>query len=365
MRRGRATKNLALQTVTLCLCLFFAAAAHAQIPQYVTPQSVTAILANNLPCTGSPQTFSTAAAIPNFGNLGQTQHYAYMSIGSAATVSMEIDGIDGLGNVYRISDTARISNKLSGTNPVLTATGYFPNIQIVVDCSTGFDFDLGYTGTSATSNQNSGAYQLAQVDKVLSSGSPANTNLAVPTFQPPFSSSFGTLYFQYGTTGPAGSVLVVSCQGEASTGNLAIYDFSLATTGLQIFTVPDSTCPSVTVTYVSGGASATNFALDYIFPQAGFKGTKSYTHVTTTTATVVKAGPGTLHTLVVGTPAAGTITLFDLAPTGCTGTPVTNVVSVITATATFPAAPEIYDTLFKNGICLQLSAAMDVTASSQ
>jgi len=70
---------------------------------------------------------------------------------------------------------------------------------------------------------------------------------------------------------------------------------------------------------------------------------------------------------VVGTSAAGTISLFDLVPASCTATPATNVVSVITefASATPPPPAYLYDVLFQNGICVKASAAMDITVGYQ
>jgi hypothetical protein len=49
-------------------------------------------------------------------------------------------------------------------------------------------------------------------------------------------------------------------------------------------------------------------------------------HDTGTSATVVKASPGTLHSLVINNPgASAVISIFDLAGASCTGTPSTNV----------------------------------------
>ena len=354
----------AFLTSLLCVGVICPQQARAQFIGFTSPQTVTQLLATALPCTGSQQIFPIQ-------NLGQTQHYVYLTSSDVATMNVEIDGIDTVGDTFRISDTSTIATSLFGTNPVLSATGYFPRIQVVVICkpATSATFNLSYTGTSSTTNQNTGGYQLAQIDKVISSGSPANTNLGTNPFQPPFSNSFGALYFQFaGGSGPSGSTLSLTCQGEASTSNIVSYVFSLATsTALQTFPMPDSTCPNITITYVSGGASAVNFVLDYIFSQPGFKGTNAYTHITGTTATVIKAGPGTVHSLVVGTSAAGTISLFDLVPASCTATPATNVVSVITefASATPPPPAYLYDVLFQNGICVKASAAMDITVGYQ
>ena len=369
MTRGRKN-NLALRIIpTLCLCLFFAAAAHAQIPTQVTPQTVDATLANpGTACTGTPQTYKTGL-VPTFANLGQTQHYAYVKTNSSVTnLVMQIQGVDVAGNVYVISDTATTATPIAGANSSLLGSGHFANLQVVVTCfpaSTG-TYALYYTGTSATSNQVVGSYLIAQQDKVISSAASAGTTYAASFFPTPFGNSQGVLYFEYTGTGPSGSTLNVTCQTQNGTGPTQ-FIFNLATTTVteQTFPVPPGPCPIITVQYTAGGVSASTYSLDYVFMPPGASLTNGFTHVTGSTATVVKAGSGILHTLVVGTPTAGTISFFDLAPASCTATPSSNVVSVVTATATFPAAPEIYDVLFTNGICVKASATMDFTVSAQ
>jgi hypothetical protein len=94
-------------------------------------------------------------------------------------------------------------------------------------------------------------------------------------------------------------------------------------------------------------------------------GGNTYTHITTTTATAAKATPGLLHTLTINTPAAGTVSVFDLATAACTGTPATNIVAVMTAIAATPPETYIYDTQLLNGICVKASVAMDLTVAVQ
>jgi hypothetical protein len=282
---------------------------------------------------------------------------------------MQIRGVDSSGNVYVISDTAAAAIPVDGANAALLGSGYFPTVQIVVQClpaSTG-TFTLFYSGSSATSNQVVGSYLVAQQDKTLASSAPANTTYTA-VLQTPFGSSLGVIYFGYIGTGPAGSQLQIACQTQNGTGPSQFIYFPATTTNLpQSFAVPPGPCPNMTVQYSTGGASTAVYQMDYVFTPPGTSVTGGYTHITSTTATVVKAGPGVLHSVVVGLSAAGTISLFDLAPASCTGTPATNIVSVITefASAAPPPPPEIYDTLFVNGICVKASATMDITVSSQ
>jgi hypothetical protein len=352
-------KRLAKLTgAAVVLFALFGCAARPAIAQ--TPVSILPlqqILATNVSCTGSPQTFSPA-------NKNQTQHYVTVTSSGATSLSAKIMGQDVNGNNVQISDVVFPPTTFSGSN-VITGSGYFPKMVVIVTCTSG-SFSLTYSGSQAISNVIAGSYFLSQVNKSLFISAPTNTSVGTPSFVVPFGSSSGKLYFQYNTAGIASSTLTVTCQsgGVLSPPNARTYTLANST-AVQIFQVPVFECPILQVSYVSGGASANTFNLDYVFTTPGFSSPNTYTHIAGTTATVVTSGSGVLHSVVVGTPAAGTITFFDLAAASCTGTPSTNVVSVITATTTFPAAPEIYDTLFVNGICVKASAAMDITVSSQ
>lgn len=372
IRKSKTVQKIALiaweSLFFLAFCLFLPISSFAQFSGYNSPQSIDAVLAQSgTACTGTPQTFSTASGIPNFRNLGQTQHYAYIKTTSVTNLVMQIYGLDNNNNPTLISDTATSGAPSVGPIPILKGSGAFANIEVSVTCfpiSTG-TFFLSYAGTSATNNENVGSYLLTQIDKSISSAAPANANYTA-VVQPPFGTSLGALYFQYTGTGPAGSTLNVLCQTTNGTGP-GSFSFSPAVTSAveQTFAVPAEPCPNATVEYVSGGASSATYLLDYVFIPAGSTVSNSYAHVASTTATAIKAGPGVLHSVVVGTPATGTITFSDLASGSCTGTPSSNTVSVITAASTFPAGPEIYDALFTNGICVKASATMDITVSYQ
>jgi hypothetical protein len=82
----------------------------------------------------------------------------------------------------------------------------------------------------------------------------------------------------------------------------------------------------------------------------------NYKNITTNTTTLVKRGPGTLHSIVINTTAAGTITVYDsLAATG-------------TVIATIAASPVIgstflYDVEFSVGLTIVTAAASNITVS--
>jgi hypothetical protein len=355
-------------TLLFALAGILAPQAQAQYLGTTSPQSVQATLATSLPCTGTAQNFTTGL-IPNFDNLGQTQHYAYATAGAAVTtLTMQIFGLDPSGNAYAISDMATTSIPAAGVSTATVGTGYFTNIRVTVTClpvTTG-TFTLNYTGTSSTPSNIVGSYQIAMQDKVINSQSSAGTSSSINFFSTPYGNSQGVVYFEFLGTGPAGSSINVNCQTTNGSGPPSwVYTVATTDSVTQRFPVPPEPCPTISVGYNSGGASASVVLFDYVFMQPGTTDTDASTHIAGTTATVVKSGPGVVHTVVIGTPAAGTVSLFDLAPAACTGTPATNVVSVITATATFPSAPEIYDTLFNHGICVKASATMDITVSTR
>jgi hypothetical protein len=279
---------------------------------------------------------------------------------------MKIQGIDNSGNLFTISDVA-FGSGVSGASPSVTGTGYFPTVQVVVLCSGG-TFTLSYSGGQAISNVNAGTYLSAQVDKPIFAGQNEGTSFTSQFIVPPFGTTNGSLVFQYTTAAIAGSTIAVNCVANGVNNTYTAETYNIAnSTAIQTFSVGGFPCGLIQVIYTAGTTGAGSAALDYLFFPPGLTNPVlgSYFHITGTTATAVKATPGLVHTVVIGTPAVGTVTLFDLGIAACTATPSTNVVSVITATATFPAAPEIYDVFFTNGICVKASAAMDLTVGFQ
>lgn len=87
---------------------------------------------------------------------------------------------------------------------------------------------------------------------------------------------------------------------------------------------------------------------------AGF----AYKHISTGTNTQIKATPGTLHTLVINTTVASTITVVDTSAANCSGG-----VNI----AVFPASAVVgtytYDVATVNGLCITTAGASDLTVS--
>lgn len=333
----------------------------AQGPTYTIPQTVAQVLATGMQCTGFSQTFPVT-------NLGQTQHYVYLSASSGVTyISVVINGIDAAGNSYQISSSIHPTNT-SLVPVVATGTGYFPKITVSVLCqpasSAMATFTLNYTGTSATSNQASGGYLTASMDKQLYSLQPAAAAQDISIT--PYGSSAGILQFNWGSgMAQTGASLTVECR---DTNDVNEWTYPLPTTlGVTNFLVPATPCPLQYVTFVPG-TGTTTFNLEYFyFPPGTQDPTRSnYQHITGTTATAITATvPGVLRSITVNTPAAGTISIFDLAAASCTGTPSTNTVAVITATSTAPLGTLGYNLAFLNGICVKASATMDLTVGYQ
>lgn len=252
-----------LSLATAC----FPASLRAQYNGSVSLLTINSTVASNRACTGVAQNFITSQGIRQFVNLGQTSHLA-TAVSTAAQFQMEIDGIDNLGNVFRLSDLQLGVPSSAKGGLVVTASGYMPNIQISVTCTLGATFSVSYSGSFSPQPPNIAGALLNAVEKLPFQVAAANAN-ASTTFQTPGSNSQGTIVFQYSAGGPAGSTITVQCITNSNV-NLASYVFPLSTASTpQLFTVTPSSCPFVTLTYTSGGASAVTYNLEYVFTPSG------------------------------------------------------------------------------------------------
>lgn len=156
-------------------------AAFGQYLGQVTIATVQAQLAaSNTSCTGNAQNFITNQGIPNFNNLGQTFHQV-SATSSANSFTVEIDGIDVLGNVVRISNpTVQFQPSVSITGYVAQGNGYYPNIQVSVTCTLGGTFSMTYSGSSGGSSP---IIATPGVNPVPSGSVAANVEGFVPTGQ--------------------------------------------------------------------------------------------------------------------------------------------------------------------------------------
>jgi hypothetical protein len=331
--------------------------AQAQFIGYVSPQTVQQTLATAKTCSGAVQTLA-------INNLGQTQHYLQVaSVAGVTSFKAQLVGQDGFGNTYPISDVLMVNGGNQGN---VKGSGYFPAIFLQVTCTPNTaTYSASYSGAWGTFDSTVGSYLSAQTDKSVFSGLAENANQTL-SFQTPFASSAGQISFSYSAGGAGGSINV-QCANNQFAGAFAAQVFSATlanTTSPQLFQVGDFPCPTLTLNYVNNGTGGT-ISAEYGFNQPGqARLANQYTHITGTTATVVKATYGVLHTVSINTGGAGTVSVFDLASASCTGTPSTNTVAVITAVAA-TLQTFTYDTNLLNGICVKASAAMDITVSAQ
>ncbi len=285
----------------------------AQFIGYTSPQTVQTKLASGTACTGSPQTFITGTA-PGFSNIGQTLH-TVTSQSNAQQFTMELDGIDVTGNIFRISDVQVGTAPGAGTGglvpAVLSGSGYYAQLQVQVTCSpVSATFTATYTGYSSATNPASGTAFLSSTDKNAFQGMPANTNQSV-NFQTPFGNSQGLILFQYqNSASVAGSTLTMSCLSSKSNIVNAV-NVSLANnTQQQVFQMPDGVCPLVSLGYTSGGVTAATIQVEYVFAAPGLQqaadpclnGIKKSVPITIATATTTQlvAGSGILAIYVCG-----------------------------------------------------------------
>lgn len=250
--------------------------ARGQFLGYVSPQTVVQTLASTVSCTGSAQVFVTA-------NLGQNQHAATISGNNARQLQMEIDGVDGSGNVTRISDVLD-NAQLAPTAQTITGNGYFPIVRVKVTCSgAGSNFTVTYSGTSSTNPQAVGGYQVSQIDKAMFLGLPANAT-QTDNFQTPFGSSAGFVQFQYNTAGVAGSTITIICGGNLLNSYSTTFNLANVVGSVQSFQVPASPCTTLTLQYVSGGATAGTITAEYIFYVPGTQTTLTTPNTGTSSA---------------------------------------------------------------------------------
>jgi hypothetical protein len=99
---------------------------------------------------------------------------------------------------------------------------------------------------------------------------PANAGFTDNTIQTPFGNAQGYLYiFPIGAL-PTGSSVALTCQGNGTSQQYTVDTFALPTFNTNFFyPIPPASCPFVSVTYTSGGASASSLSIEYDFVQPG------------------------------------------------------------------------------------------------
>lgn len=91
----------------------------------------------------------------------------------------------------------------------------------------------------------------------------------------------------------------------------------------------------------------------------------SYTYINTATTTTIKGGSGFLLSITVNGGTAGTVSLYDIAGNGCTGTPASGKFATIEAIGATNPTTLTYNLATKAGLCIVTAAASDVTVTWQ
>lgn len=86
-----------------------------------------------------------------------------------------------------------------------------------------------------------------------------------------------------------------------------------------------------------------------------------YHELNAAATTAIKATGGILYKIVVNTPAAETVTVYDVASGSCTGTPGSGQLANITLTTSTPPGTLSYGLKTANGICIKTSSTADIT----
>lgn len=151
--------NFFLQALVSLLGLLAPAELHSQDLGNVGLRTVEATLASGVTCTGSPQLFATSNPALNavgFRNLGQTAHQV-SAVSTAASFTVEIDGVDTNGIAVRISNPVVTFNNGATVSYVAQGAGFYPNIQVQVTCTASATFSLSYTGSFGSNGSITGA----------------------------------------------------------------------------------------------------------------------------------------------------------------------------------------------------------------
>jgi hypothetical protein len=286
--------------------LFFPASLRAQFVGYTAPQTNQQTLATNVNCTTGAQNFP----ISNFGQITHSAQITSLT-GNPQTLSMLIQGSNDGVNFFPISDVLAGSTP-AAPNPGITGSGYYPIVRVQMICTpVTATFSISYSGIAGSATPPGGAFYRATIEKLVFTAQSAGTT--VTSFNgasqvSPFGNSAGVLLFSYSGTGPAGSQIQLLCNSfnifpvtQISYGPFVL---DTTTSVVQTFTIPPAPCPSYSITYTAGGASAATFQLDYLLTQPG-----------TNPFPTMEYAPGQLGVNALVEPAAGTSALSNIIDT--------------------------------------------------
>lgn len=232
--------------------------ARAQFLGYTSPQTVQA----------TPLSAVTSPTTVNLTNLGQNVHYlSYTVSGVISLLDIRLEASINGSTFFSISEDATDFGTFATGSGAVYAIGYYPIIRVnLVAIAGGGNITATYTGTSSTSGSPLGSYNPSQsVRRVVFSNLPANVNQTA-VITAPFASTLGYILLTTTAGGamPAGSTLSVT-NSIGNTGVSIPLNQSLSTAATQAMAVAAAPTTNVTVSYVSGGASAQNLNVWYVF----------------------------------------------------------------------------------------------------
>lgn len=361
------------------LAAFAAAPSRAQFIGYTSPQTVNQQIFSAVnttqvsPSSNSNQSLcnsipigTSACAIPN---IGQSIHYVTVRTSAGANFRLNLEGTNDGTNWFSMSEGTSDTGQDAG-NPGFAgffASGSFNAYRLNLQVgSISGTMSVWYSGTSVSTGTPGGSFNPSSPYRRILAVAP-NTAVTLTAVQrtvyPSFGNTASTVYFKFVANPCATGSLAISSGPDSQHVTTSATIVPANNTNLQTFSLPASTAGMMTFNYTACGTETYDASIVFFPPGSGGISTDTFTHVTGTTATVAKGTAGFLHTLSVNTGGAGTISIFDLATAACTGTPATNVIAVVTATAT-TLQTFTYDVNTVNGICVKASVAMDFTVST-
>jgi hypothetical protein len=308
----------------------------------------------------------------NVQNENQTVHVVtYSAPATAQTINIFIEGSSDGVTFFQLSNNA-MTNGPSQIG-ALIGYGFYPIVRVNVTiggCTGSPNFTLAYNSAGTTPAEALGAFDQTALSKVIANNIDSTVS-HIFTLAPPYGNLQGNITFQYtGTPGVHGQLTLENCDnaivGAVSQNFVAA---ALSVANVQSFAVRAFPSSCVELSYTPGTGGTGGMTISYNFTKPGGAGgavpviNARGQHISgVTTVQSVKNYPGVLHSIVIGTPAVGTVTVFDLGIGDCTGTPSTFVNSVITLTSSSQPQTILFDKGMDQGICiLPSSATMDLT----
>jgi hypothetical protein len=315
-------------------------------------------------CPSMPLSAVTSTGTALVGNCNQSIHVLTYINTTGATTDIRLEASLDNSHWFAISDDA--TDSITGT---VIACGYYPYVRVNLVTYLGSgSLTAYYSGSAGTACAAFGTYNASQPGrKTLIVNQSSDSIQSSPIVNAPYGSMSGWLVLVSAASLSSTATVLVSGQ-IANESAVNTFSFTLnAGLTFYYFPIPANPATGITLVYTPGSMASTTFSAYYIFNPPGGQnlGLTQVSHITGTTATSVFSRAGTLLYLTINTPAAGTLSVFDLVSGSCTGTPATNTKAILTSASGQAPLLIPYDMLIFNGLCIKASAAMDITVGYQ